>query len=258
METSVTIRTGIRRGSAHTLSCEDALAYKEINDYVIMAVFDGCSTGVRSYFASNLLSSIFKKRLEEDNMKLLFDGAFSNTAIIVNLIDYIYQDLKLVRDQLKLEICELLSTIVISIVDKKNRDGCYCIVGDGNVYLNHELLIRVEPENNAPLYMAYYLHDGHLNDHSFLNDAKIGEFKNVKDLTISTDGIDSFLNKTTKKEVDVSKMLVVDENLIKSKSMITRKCNMIENEKLANATNYDDLAIIRLKLEDITEETKAE
>ena len=65
------IREIVKIGSEHK-QCEDSIFNMVKDDYIFMAVFDGCSGGVDSHFASNLFKKIMKKTIEEN---LYFKGS---------------------------------------------------------------------------------------------------------------------------------------------------------------------------------------
>ena len=72
--------------------------------------------------------------------------------------------------------------------------------------------------------------------------------ENLMDVSISTDGADSFVQ--TRKDIDNDELinpidyLFKDEFLLKNKAMLGRKCNMLERKH--GLVNTDDLGIIRV------------
>ena len=57
----VKARKVTRRGRSHVQRCEDESLVFSYNQIGVIIVFDGCSTGTDSYFASGLFAKIFKK-----------------------------------------------------------------------------------------------------------------------------------------------------------------------------------------------------
>ena len=55
------IKELVRRGTNHKNFCEDSVYHLEYGNIVDLAVFDGCSTGIKSHFASELMYKIFRK-----------------------------------------------------------------------------------------------------------------------------------------------------------------------------------------------------
>ena len=57
------VQTIIRKGFDHVVFCEDFLSTEDSGRYFIGAVFDGCSGGDDSHFASSLFGKMFRQIL---------------------------------------------------------------------------------------------------------------------------------------------------------------------------------------------------
>ena len=230
------IRTLVKKGEEHLTYCEDFSFYRVLeDDTIIAAVFDGCSDGITSHFASALLGKILKKCVSSYT-------AIKEEYIHVAMISIIYElfkETKFLRDRLNLVDLEIISTFIFMIV-KGNK--VYIISsGDGVIKIGDDLIILESP-NNEPDYMAYHLdsqfvdfYDTHLKEYS-------GTF--TSSISISTDGILSFRN-TEKGDVssEVIDFLLNDTNLLGSEAMLSRKYNILRKK---GYVNFDDVCVIRV------------
>ena len=230
------VRTLIKRGTDHHVYCEDDLFHFNIGSTYIGAVFDGCSTGTKSHFASALYGKILKA-YQKDIIGALDDRSLQEIA--EDFQQFLYFQLKNVGDILELETLELLSTMILAVVRK---DKAYILVsGDGCVLVDDEEY-KIESPGNAPDYLAYHLDRLREAQESM----KTYDVTFTKSLSICTDGIYSFTDEN-KEDVSYSviKALLKDETLLKSDAMLARKYNLLTK---ADVTNYDDLSIIRFIL----------
>lgn len=264
------IRELIRKGSDHPAYCEDfhfSLILPEVEEIVFCGVFDGCSTGVKSHFASSLLGKIIRKSFMSyvDFIKIQLGRENKPRETIVQELMYrdaiefiLYQTLVTldsIKSQLDLNVLELLSTIVLVIYNKETTDAIYCVVGDGAIFWKNEegilQTLQFESENNAPQYISYLLPGEHNSFQSIQKNwplnkdsiVKVGKFKS-NDLSISTDGIFTFRNKDNKGYEHIIDYFLNDEFLSGSEAMLARKYKIIStNEGYSHA---DDLGIIRI------------
>jgi hypothetical protein len=236
----------IKRGKNHPDYCEDFLISSEKDNYLLWGVFDGCSSGTDSHFASALIGKIIKAEFQRMEIKPK-DKIEKN---LKNLLFNSLMSLKKLKETLLLdEYNDLLSTIILFLYDVAKDHGIIIVSGDGFVSINGTQTII--DQNNTPRYPAYYLDE--LYDWGSFNKwyesyNKIFEFSELLDVSISTDGILSFTGqKQTEhrgKAIDAVDYLLKDDFLITNKAMIGRKVNML-NKKYA-MQNFDDLGIIRI------------
>ena len=105
----------------------------------------------------------------------------------------------------------------------------------------------VNPPNNAPDYLAYYLERDDKFDKLWSCLYRLQISFPIKDVSITTDGIKSFkkLNGVIT-ENEIVDILLKDDKFINFQSMLERKCNILEHVEKTNHT--DDLSIIRVIL----------
>ena len=100
------------------------------------------------------------------------------------------------------------------------------------------VFLDIDMPGNAPNYMAYYLNDENID--RFMSSLFIQKTENFSDISICTDGIDTF---NTSSEINAFDFLIKDKSLIKSEAMLSRKCNILENKGI---NHKDDFTIVRI------------
>jgi hypothetical protein len=231
------VRTLVKKGDDHLTYCEDSLFFR-VQDakepLYIGAIFDGCSTGMDSHFASSLLVKVLKHSC--NNFKNVAD---LNLHFIMNILFHdIFDGFKEVQHLLDLKELELVSTMIICII--RGDEVLILSSGDGVIKVDDELII-LESKDNAPDYMAYYLDKNptlvmakHTNLHSFT-------FK--KDVSICSDGICSFRNALKEDATALAiDTFLNDRSLIGSDAMLSRKYNIFRKK---GYINFDDISIVR-------------
>ena len=241
------IRKVLKRGIDHNLSCEDSLCFVEHNGYYFPAVFDGCSTGINSYFASELMSKIFKKIINE----LPYEIAYLDIA--KHIIGKMQSYLRSFQLFFNIEQAELLSTMIFGVLDVTNDKGYIVFIGDGMATINNEIVII--DQNNTPDYLAYYLDLKISLDDFWINHCKVKMFSKIEDISIASDGILSYQRKYQNEAgiftIDNSqvpseiaiKSLCQNNDLIKSEVMLPRKHNILERDGYFHS---DDVSIVRI------------
>lgn len=225
------VRTLVKRGTDHLVYCEDDLFTFNDGTTYVGAVFDGCSSGIKSHFASSLCAKIVKKAVTLDLLDHL-----SLSDINYSLFVHLVMGLKDIRQRLGLTELELLSTAIIAVV-RGNKASVFAS-GDG-VLIHEGKSTVIESVGNAPDYLAY-----HLDDYTALETVDFYDFDlEDKGLSICTDGMMSFRNPDPMAHMPrVSDFLLRDESLRTSEAMLGRKYNMLVKE---GYTNYDDVSIVR-------------
>jgi len=237
----------LKRGENHKDFCEDFLIAFDLSErYSIYGVFDGCSSGMESHFASALMAKVFRAELQ-----YLEPDTYDNTkeALSRALLHGI-ESIASIRDNLLLETEELLSTIILFLVDRIEMSGDIIAIGDGYISINGEN--HKIDQNNEPDYLAYYLDQ--INTYEdfekwMLSHAIQYHVSKVDDITISTDGILSF-QKLKNGDFEHNApypldYLIRDEYLFENKAMLSRKCNILRTKY--GFAHLDDLGIIRIK-----------
>jgi len=237
--------TLLKRGYDHPEFCQDFLFSENYkNGLYIGAVFDGCSSGVDSHFASSLFSKIIAEsvRLEILNFGELDLKQFSEKVFYNFMIK-----LKETKKNLHLTQNEILSTFLMMVYERDAKSACIIAAGDGVININGE--IKIIDQNNKPKYPAYFIDEiENFDDFSRWNENEnLNIFvQDVKDISISTDGISSFVKRNPAEisEFDVFDFLLNNNELKQIEVMLKRKYNIICNKQ--NMQNYDDIAVIRI------------
>jgi len=245
------IKTIIRKGSEHKGTdnkgyCEDFLYSYENENWIIAATFDGCSDGVDSHFASALSGKCLRAIILESEKDTL--NSFLTTEDLFDFLVYNFLfSLEKMRLLLHLPGKEMLSTVILLVYNKKSEVGKIIAMGDGIVKINGDLCVI--DQNNEPEYPIVYAGKitGHFQDTvEFLNEFKnIWTFRGLEDVTISTDGLLQWKNKSdeTKTFQEAMDFLITDTDMGHLDVMLARKYNIL---KLKKWENKDDIGIIRI------------
>lgn len=233
------VRTLVKKGTEHLTYCEDSVTFVVTDTETplyIGAVFDGCSTGIESHFASALFSKLLKRAIKS----ISYNYSRAPLASIMNLLfDRVYTGLSHISAILELRDLELVSTMIICII--RGNEVYILSSGDGVIKVDDKLII-LESKENAPDYLAYYLDEvdtakgmlEHTNQYSFTFE---------KDVSICTDGICSFRD-SIKSDVTshVIDSLLNDRTLLGSEAMLSRRFNILSK---LGYRNFDDVGIVR-------------
>ena len=233
-------------GDHHVNYCEDYTLVTEIgNDHIIAAVMDGCSMGEESYFAATLVGKILRKIAREIGYQAFVKKQDLTSAIVLkDIFKKLSNELKFVKNQLQLRTEELLTTIILLVLDKKDWSGEILVIGDGLVVCNGTL-IEFE-QANKPDYLGYHLATDFEN--WFKEQKQRLSLKEIEDIGISTDGIFTFRNFDNeiyeKCKVDLVEFLLKERADTKNPRMLIKQLNRIEEKWGLRPT--DDIGIVRL------------
>ena len=241
-------RNVTRRGRAHTQRCEDESLVFSYNQIAVIIAFDGCSSGKDSYFASGLFAKLFKKIAIQHKTYLENLDENSNLRhVTYNLMELFFNELKYSFSYFVLDLSEILSTIVLSVVNIKTKQSYSVIVGDGSIYIDG-IIHSINAEENAPYYISYFLStpfadvwEYNINKYSF---------KVERVIAVLSDGIDSFKNYNENRYVteaekkDIIARFLESNYLLNNKIGLARICNMLETE--SNIAPSDDLSIAHI------------
>ena len=140
---------------------------------------------------------------------------------------------------------ELLSTLIIGIVETKEAKAEFLTIGDGLICKDGEL-IEYE-QNDKPDYLGYHLAENF--DNWFESQKQKISISSFKDLSICTDGIFTFKNLNDKSkqisEHRIINFLLVDNEGSEFDNFLDRKIRNLKDKW--NHVVTDDLAIIRIK-----------
>jgi len=241
------IYSALQIGDYHVNHCEDALVIKNMgSDRIMAAVMDGCSTAMESHFASSLVAKILRKTVIEIGYQELYRSGssyFDPDAELRNILQNTFTERNLIKNQLMLDEKELLTTLIIVLYHKKEKQGIVLTVGDGIVCINGKIFDY--DRDNKPDYLAYHLKENFENWYG--NQTQKIFFNDLNDVSIATDGISSFINvkkKDHSEEINPTDYLLLDKTNIDSEEMLNMKLKKLEHYYGMKPT--DDLAIIRI------------
>ena len=231
---NVKIRSLSKRGLLHKNNCEDAVSFFIKDNFAFIAVFDGCSSGEKSYFASELHAKLFNAAVNSCDIFLTLEQK------VLSILSFIRVNLSLMKKVLSLKDVELLSTIIFAVVDLKTKECTTINIGDGLICVDGVLLIV--DQNNMPVYLIDYM-GMHIRDF-YESKCIVKYFPEIKDISISTDGILTYKNFESTEE-NIIKYFCEDKELENSAAMLGRKYNMLASKGFMHD---DDVSIVRLML----------
>lgn len=240
------IYSAIQIGDYHSNNCEDSLYLGKFGkDKIICAVMDGCTTAIDSQFASLLVGKILKKIIIEKGYKDLVDKNESILTLeqhLKSILKDLFSELKTIKNQLLLDTKELLTTLIIMIVDKTLNTGIVLTIGDGFVNINGK--VTEYEQDNKPDYLGFHISEDFEKFYSLQNQ-KIA-FDIINDISIATDGIFSFtkVHKTSNEEIDVIDFLAQNQEGNETEDMLNLKLKILKNDFGLKPT--DDFSMIRI------------
>lgn len=242
------IYTALQKGEHHLNYCEDYYFVGEIgDDKVLCAVMDGCTMATDSYFASTLVGKLLRKIIKEKSYKVFYglDTYSTPENYLKTILADLFKELSFIKNQLMLETAELLTTLVIMLVDKKEKQGIVMAIGDGLVYINGQ--ITDFDQNNIPDYIGYHLHKDFEEWYNAQQQKIL--FHEIEDIIVATDGIFTFMpiNKTNLAEdINPINFLLFDKTNKQNSEMLSWQLKHLEFEY--GLKPADDLAMIRILL----------
>lgn len=234
-------------GAFHTNHCEDFLIAEQIGtNEQLIAVMDGCTMGKESVFASilfgKILRNIAKKKFYEEFVTRDSSSIQDKLREVIRLL---FNETKDFKNQLGMETNELLSTIIIGIVNTQKATAEFITIGDGLICIDGK--ITEYEQGDKPDYLGYHLNDDF--EQWYENQRQKLTVSGFNDLSIATDGIftfKNFQNKTKQiKEAEIIDFLLINTEGIEFDNFLDRKMQALSDEQ--NHIVTDDLAIVRLK-----------
>jgi len=183
-------------GTFHTNHNEDFLVSHPLGkNQLLIAVMDGCTMGTDSHFAATLIGKLLRKFAKEYYYQSFIEKTEKNLVLLLKLLlTQLFAALKTLKNQLSLEQEELLSTLIIGVIDQQTQQAELLTIGDGIIYCNGQLT-EYEQENK-PDYLGYHLAKNF--DIWYAQQTQSLSLDNVQDLSIATDGIFTFKGFLTK------------------------------------------------------------
>lgn len=156
-------------------SCEDSVFVDDANEDVIYGVIaDGCSTGIKSHFASQVIAYFVQLQQESD---------VTSDSFVMALYEFLYE----VKGLFKFSEMNLLSTCILFSYHKPSKSLRIRSFGDC-VYYVHDREIIVD-QNNKPDYMGYHIGDTYSQFEAYMEKYPMSEYTNVERFMICSDGI---------------------------------------------------------------------
>jgi hypothetical protein len=155
----------------------------------------------------------------------------------------LFQQLRILQNQLMLEPRELLTTLILLLVDKKENKGIVLVVGDGVVCINGKT--TEFDHDNKPDYLGFHLNEDF--ETWYVNQKQTIAFDKVEDISIATDGIGMFervKQVNAKETIDPMPFLLLDNAQQDKEDMLDLKLKQLEHHYGLKPT--DDLAMIRI------------
>jgi len=236
-----------RIGEFHVNHNEDSSAIVEIGENkLLVAVMDGCSMGKESHFASILIAKILRKVSKELSYREFVEKKERRISeLLREVMNRLFGELRLIKNQLLLDREDILSTIILGVLDEVRQEVEVLIIGDGLICCNGELYEY--DQNDKPDYIGYHLDEDFMS--WFRSQSQKLSLKNVRDLSIATDGIFTFKKFDNKSYKEIEEGRIVEYLLINrswgdQENMLGKKLSEIETE--FGLKPSDDLTILRI------------
>ncbi len=233
-------------GTFHTNHNEDFSVIAQMeNDKTLIAIMDGCSMGTESQFAAILLGKLLRKMAKAFFYQEFIRPTKSNIQEdLKSLLSQLFVQLQQIKNQWSLETEELLTTLILGVVDTKEKKAEIIIIGDG--LIAHNGTLYDFDQNDKPDYLAYHLQESFPD---WFAQQQFLSLEHIQDLSIASDGIYTFKKFDHKRyknvsEEDIIHFLLQDQRESHQQQMLLKKVYWIE--KNWGLKPSDDLTIIRL------------
>lgn len=239
--------TLLRMGEHHTNHCEDYAVVEPLgSNRLLCAVMDGCTMGTDSYFAATLVGKVLRKIATEKNYGSFYDKNEASKPVdahVKEVLRALFTELKHLKGRLLLKDDELLSTLMLLVLDTGTGEGQVIVVGDGLVCINGQL--TEYEQDNRPDNLGYHL--GADFDAWYARQTQIINTSGFSDLSLSTDGIFTFApydKRVYHWQTDPVTYLLTDREDEDLPTMLHKKFIFLERQCGVRPT--DDLGIIRI------------
>lgn len=240
------IYSALQRGDFHLNHCEDYLYIDHIDSNTLLcAVMDGCTMGKDSYFVATLTGKLLRKICKTTGYTEFLKGhpIAEPEERLKAILKELFQQLNQAKNTLMLEEKELLTTLIISLTDIRDKKGLVLVVGDGVVSVNGQL--TEFDQDNRPDYLGFHLatpfEEWYKAQHQKIT------FSNLRDLTIATDGITLFQPTTSQAStINPAIFLTTGSTFEEKEDKLNLLLKQLEHEH--HLIPGDDLAIIRITL----------
>lgn len=239
------------KGRMHDLYCGDDYLITEDDDFLLCAVFDGCSSGIDSHYASTFHRYTLREAFDKRKRLCLAEDLDS---LSIDILKKVFQIIHCEYYEVNKE---MLSTVVMFLLDKHSGKFSIYFCGDGCYKTGRNSFQSIhDPNGNSVFYMSTsYDFDEYLDKYVSVIHSNIEPGMTV---CISTDGLESFMNIYGEDRTEMSKKLFffTDEccsdrykkmPLNRLYRVVTKgKCADNENEVILN---NDDFTMVKIKCE---------
>lgn len=201
--------------------------------------------GKDSYFVSTLTGKLLRKICKTIGYAEFLSGGPipEPEERLKAILKELFQQLHQAKNALQLEDKELLTTLIISLIDTKKRKGLVLVIGDGLVSINGQ--VTEFDQDNHPDYLGFHLTKPFEEWYSAQHQ-KIA-FTQLQDFTIATDGITLFQRTTTQaSDIDPVSFLTTGNTFAEKEDRISLLLKQLEHQH--GLVPGDDLAVIRVTL----------
>lgn len=236
-----------RIGLHHLNHCEDYTVAESLGGArVLAAVLDGCTMGTDSYFAATLAGKLLRKIAVELSYEAFYQPGPPPTlaATLREVLRRLMQQLRTLQNDLQLRTDELLTTLLLAVVDAETGAAEILVLGDGLVCLDGQP--TEYEQQNTPDYLGYHLHEDF--DPWYAAQRQRLSAPHVRDLSLSTDGIFTFIdpaNPHAALPLDPVAHLLLNPIEPDPAQQLRRQLLALEQRGLVPT---DDLGIVRLRL----------
>jgi hypothetical protein len=206
---------------------------------------DGCTMGTDSYFAATLVGKVLRKIATEKNYQSFYDksGGLTAGAEVKEILRALFTELKHLKGRLLLGEDELLTTLLLGVLDTDTGAGQVMVIGDGLVSIDGQ---RTEYEqDNRPDYLGYHL--GEDFETWYVRQRQVVDVSHCSDLSLASDGIFTFApcdKRTYPRQADPLTYLLADRQDEDLPTMLQKKFTFLEQQCGVQPT--DDLGIVRV------------
>jgi hypothetical protein len=238
--------SALQIGDYHLNHCEDYLFVGEIGrNKLLCAVMDGCTNGIDSYFAATLVGKLLRKIAKEKGYQELYKPTRETDLehYLKSILKALFHELCMAQNQLLLDQKELLTTLIIALLDKSSNTGIVLAIGDGLVSINGRIIAY--DQDNKPDYLGFHLSEDF--ESWYADQQQKISFHNIQNIAITTDGIFMFrkIRQVDSAEtIDPIGFLLTDTITNAAEDALERKLKQLEH--IYGLKPTDDLAIIRI------------
>ncbi len=202
--------------------------------------------GTDSHFASALIAKVLRRIAKQTNLRSFAERTQHTTRdLLKHTLRTLFKDLVRLNADLDLNADELLSTLLLAIVDTQERNAEIVAIGDGVIACDEEIVEF--NHDNKPDYLGYHLHEDFDDYWNVLNQRISAQ--NFQDLALATDGVlafrpfspDSYRPVT---EDELLTFLLIDREEGTEETAYRRKVIYIRNTFGLEPT--DDLTVVRV------------